>query len=159
MVQGSVLGPLLFLVYVNNISENLLSLTRLFADDSSLFFSASRIEDIEGIINNDLAIIHAWASSWLVTFNPNKTEAISFSLKHAMRNPKLIVNDTVVKFVESHKHLGVTLERNGQWHEHIESIIKSAYKILGIMRKLKYSFSRQALNQMYRVSKKNVDFF
>ena len=55
----------------------------------------------------------------------------------------------MVKFVESHKHLGVILERNGQWHEHIESIIKSAYKILGIMRKLKYSFSRQALNQMY----------
>ena len=50
---------------------------------------------------------------------------------------------------ESQKHLGVTLERNGQWHEHIESNIKSAYKILGIMRKLKYSFSRQALNQMY----------
>ena len=45
--------------------------------------------------------------------------------------------------------MGVTLERNGQWHKHIESFIKSAYKILGIMRKLKYSFMRQALNQMY----------
>ena len=78
--QGSVLGPLLFLVYVNDISENLLSLARLFSDDSSLFFSASRIEDTEGIINHDLAIIHAWASSWLVAFNPNKTEAILFTL-------------------------------------------------------------------------------
>ena len=57
--QGSVLGPLLFLVYENDISENLLSLTRLFANDSCLFFSASRIKDIEGIINHDLAIIHA----------------------------------------------------------------------------------------------------
>ena len=64
--QGSVLGPLLFLVYVNDISENHLSLTRLFADDSSLFFSASRIEDIEGIINHYLAMLHARASSWLV---------------------------------------------------------------------------------------------
>ena len=78
--QGSVLGPLLFLVYVNDISENLLSLARLFSVDSSLYFSASRIEDIEGIINHDLAIIHAWASSWLVAFNPNKTEAILFTL-------------------------------------------------------------------------------
>lgn len=110
----------------------------------ALYFSTSRIEDIGGIINHDLAIIHAWASSWLVAFNPNKTEAILFTLKRDIRNPKLIFNDTTVKFVESHKHLGVTLESNGQWHEHIENIIKSAYKILGIMRKLKYSFSRQA---------------
>ena len=47
--QGSVLGPLLFLVYVNDIAENLLSLVRVFADDSSLFFSATNLRDIEGI--------------------------------------------------------------------------------------------------------------
>ena len=55
--QGSVLGPLLFLIYVNDIAENLLSLVRLFADDSSLFFSATNLRDIEGIINHDLAQI------------------------------------------------------------------------------------------------------
>ena len=52
--QGSVLGPLLFLIYINDIAESLLSITRLFADDSSLFYSASNIHDIEGIINHDL---------------------------------------------------------------------------------------------------------
>ena len=55
--QGSVLGLLLFLVYVNANSENLLSLTRLFADDISLFFSATNLEDIQGIINHDLTVI------------------------------------------------------------------------------------------------------
>ena len=61
--QGSVLGPLLFLVYVNDIAENLLSLVRLFADDSSLFFSATNLRDIEGIINHDLVLISAWAKN------------------------------------------------------------------------------------------------
>ena len=147
--QGSVLGPLLFLVYVNDISENLLSLTRLFADDSSLFFSATSLEDIQGIINHDLTVILSWAVTWLVDFNPNKTEAMLFSLRPVTHFPSLTFNNTSIEFVDSHKHLGVTLSDNGQWHTHIESILASAYKILGIMRKLKYTFSRTALNQIY----------
>ena len=55
--QGSVLGPLLFLIYVNDIADKLLSLTRLYADDSSLYYSASTVGDIEGILNHDLNII------------------------------------------------------------------------------------------------------
>ena len=99
--QGSVLGPMLFLVYVNDISESLLSLTRLFADDSSLFYSASNIQDIEGIINYDL------------------------------------------------HDLGMTLSNNGQWHSHIDNILTSAAKIVSIMRKLKFTFTRITLNQIY----------
>ena len=55
--QGSVLGPLLFLVYVNDISENLLSTFRLFADDTSLSCSATHIQDVQDILNHDLIII------------------------------------------------------------------------------------------------------
>ena len=64
------LGPLLFLIYVTDISESLLSLTRLFADDSSLFYSASSLADIEGIINHDLRLLVVWAKQWLIKFNP-----------------------------------------------------------------------------------------
>ena len=74
--QGSVLGPLLFLIYVNDISENLISLTRLFADDSSLFVSATNIIDLEGILNHDLLIITNWAKQWLIKFNPNETYSL-----------------------------------------------------------------------------------
>ena len=54
-----------------------------------------------------------------------------------------------MKFVKDHKHLGITLSDNMKWNKHIESILSSASKIIGIMRKLKYDFSRRALNQIY----------
>ena len=131
--QGSVLGLLFFLVYVNDITENLLSLTRLFADDRSLFFSATNIQDLEGILNHDLAVISAWAKQWLVTFNPSKTEAILFSLRQNNPTPSLFFENTLIEFVESHKHLGLTLSSNGNWHTHTENILKSSYKVLGII--------------------------
>ena len=126
-----------------------MSLTRLFADDSSLFFSATNIQDLEGILNHDMAVISAWAKQWLVTFNPSKTEAILFLLRQKNPTPSLFFENTLIEFVESHKHLGLTLSSNDNWHTHIENILKSGYKVFGIMRKLKYSFSRQALNQIY----------
>ena len=147
--QGSVLGPLFFLVYVNDITENLLSLTRPFADDSSLFFSATNIQDLEEIFYQDLSVISALAKQWLVIFNPSKTEAILFSLRLNNPTPSLFFENTLTEFVESHKHLSLTLSSNSNWHTHTENILKSGYKVLGIMRKLKYSFSRQALNQVY----------
>ena len=147
--QGSVLGPLLFLVYVNDIADSLLSLTRLFADDSSLFYSTSSILDLQGIINHDLQILSAWAKQWLVNFNPLKTEGILFTLKQIFNLPQIFFDGIPINFVTDHKHLGLTLNNKGKWSKHIENIVASASKILGIMRKLKYSLNRQALNQIY----------
>ena len=142
--QGSVLGPLFFLVYANDISESLLSLTRLYADGSSLFYSATNIIDIEGIINHDLRILARWAAQWLINFNPQKTEAIVFG-----HLPNTTFDGTPIKFVNELKHLGLTLSSNGQWHSHIDNIISSASKVLGIIRKLKFTFSCTALNQIF----------
>ena len=60
MPQGSALGPLLFLVYINDIAENLISVTRLFADDSSLAISSDNVNYIEQSLNRDLELINQW---------------------------------------------------------------------------------------------------
>ena len=65
--QGAVLGPLFFLIYVNDLADNLLSITRLFADDTSIASSSSNLMDIEGILNHDLRCITLWAKQWLVS--------------------------------------------------------------------------------------------
>ena len=84
-----------------------------------------------------------------VMMYPSKTEAILFSLRNLDFMPLLKFENTYVKFVENHKHLGLTLSYNGQWTDHINNIKSSAAKVLGIMRKLKFSLSRSALNQIY----------
>ncbi len=69
--QGSVLGPFLFLVYINDISEGLHCLTRLFADDTSIGSSSMYLDNIQDSINIDLNTLNNWAKRWLVNFNPN----------------------------------------------------------------------------------------
>ena len=59
-----------------------------------------------------------WAKQWLVTFNPSKTETVLFTLKKLCFFPHLIFDNVVINFVDSLKHLGVTLSSNGQRHTH-----------------------------------------
>ena len=147
--QGSVLGPLLFLIYVNDITDSLLSLTRLYADDSSLYYSATSLSDIESIVNHDLRIVSQWAKQWLVDFNPDKTEAVIFSTRKDFDRPSLFFGNTKIKIVDEHKHLGLTLSSTGQWKDHINNNLKAASKILQIMRRLQFTLTRAALNQIY----------
>ena len=83
---------------MNDISENLLSLTRLFADNTPLFFSAANIQDIESILNHDFARISEWARKWLVNFNPNKTLAMLFSYLSSGDYPHLIFDGVILNF-------------------------------------------------------------
>ena len=126
-----------------------MSLTRLFADDSSLFVSASNLRDIEGLLNHDLILVSSWAQQWLVNFNPNKTETMLFSYRQTDEFPTLVFDGVDIKFVPNHKHLGLIFSDNMKWNAHIESILDRASRMIGIMRKLKYVFSKRALNQTY----------
>ena len=69
-------------MYINDIAKQLLSLTRLFADDSSLFYAAANIADIAGIINHDLHLLSKWAKKWLDTFYPLKQRLSYLLLKN-----------------------------------------------------------------------------
>ena len=108
--QGSILGPLLFLLYINDIVENIHSSIRLFADDTSLYIIVDDPIDSANQLNNDLQTIHLWAKTWLVTFNPTKSESVIFSWKrNKPYHPPVFMNQTEIKEVTSHKHLAQTI--------------------------------------------------
>ena len=114
--QGSILGPFLFLVYINDLSEGLTTNARLFADDVSLFSVVDNINLSATNLNNDLSRINAWANQWEMTFNPDpnkQVQEVVFSLKTKKTSHlPLNFNNNTVRQAQFQKHLGVYLDGN-----------------------------------------------
>ena len=148
--QGSILGPLLFLIYINDIVDEIHSCIRLFADDTSLYIIVDNPLQAAATLNEDLEKLHSWASKWLVTFNPSKSEAITFTRKRIRPlHPPLYMNHQAINEVSSHKHLGLIFSNDCNWHEHIEYIKTKAWFRINIMRRLKFKLDRKSLEIIY----------
>ena len=125
--QGSILGPLLFLLYINDIVNNIGSNIRLFADNTSLSIIVDDPVTAAGCINADLGRISNWASRWLVTFNPSKTETLLISRKlNKPLHPPLFMQNHQISEADSHKHLGLYFSNDCTWHQHINNITVKA---------------------------------
>ena len=148
--QGSILGPLLFLIYINDIVSDIKSNIRLFADDTSLYLIVEDPEIAADLMNSDLDKIHQWAKSWLVNFNPNKTEQLIISRKAVPPvHPKLEMNNVEIQKVNCHKHLGLIINKTCSWYEHILDITSKAWKRINILRSLMYKLDRKTLETVY----------
>ena len=148
--QGSILGPLLFLVYINDIVEEIGSHIRLFADDTSLFIIVDDPATSAARLNTDLEKISRWAITWLVTFNPTKSESFLVSRKRNRPiHPPLYMQNVQIEEVECHKHLGVCLSYDCSWHQHISYLKEKAWCRINVMRKLKYKLDRKSLETIY----------
>ena len=148
--QGSILGPLFYLIFINDIIDAIHSHIRLFADDTSLYLIVDEPCVAAMQLNSDLAKNHMWAERWPVKSNPAKSEAIVISRKTKKPyHPPLKMNDQPIKEVTSHKHLDIFFSNEGTWHEHIDCITSKAWIRINIMRKLKFILDRQSLEIIY----------
>ena len=111
--QGSVLGPLLFLVYINDLEKNLKCNVNFFADDTMLYSIVNNPLISASDLNHDLELISQWAFQWKMAFNPdpNKQAAeVLFSCKKKpVHHPELYFNGAPVSRISEHKHLGLTV--------------------------------------------------
>ena len=152
--QGSVLGPLLFLIYINDNTMNIhsdKSNCLLHADDTSLFDIVESPNASADKLNHDLEEMHSWAKTWLVTINPTKTECMTFSAKPTkQQHPDLFYDGKKIHEVSHHTHLGVTLSSNLSWREHILNIYEKASKRLNVLKGIKYQVGRDTLRALYK---------
>ena len=144
------MGPLLFLVDVSDITDGIESDINLFENDASLLQIVDDSTTSANILNADLDRLHQWASQWLVTFNLNKTEVITFSAKTKKPyHPPLLFSGNPLKELSHHTHLGLTFSSDLTWTNHIKSVVRKASKRVGIMKRLKYTLSRTTLMRLY----------
>ena len=152
--QGSVLGPLLFLVYINDLEKDIRSNVKFFADDTMLYSIVHDPLKTASDLNHDLNKIGEWAYQWKMSFNPDpnkQANEVLFSCKkNSPVHPQLIFNGSPVKRVSEHKHLGLILEPTLLFIRHVAEKIKKANKNVGIIKHLNKFLPFKTLVQMYK---------
>lgn len=132
--QGSVLGPLLFLIYINDIVTDIQSPIKLFADDCVVYRQIYSTMDIE-ILQSDLDKIEHWCDKWKMSLNIGKCNYLSFT-KNVSRSPaSYTIKNAIIRRVSDCKYLGVNFTQSLKWHNHIDYTIAKASKMLYFIRR------------------------
>ena len=128
--QGTVLGPLLFLVYITDLPTNLSNNMRLFADDCILYREVNSKQDTESL-QKDINSLKDWESSWQMGFNTAKC----FVMRITHNLNQYTMGDHIFQEVKSHPYLGVELSSDMSWNKHINQISTKANRTLGLLRR------------------------
>ena len=137
--QGTVLAPLLFLCFINDLPKNILSTVSLYADDVILYTPINSKEDCYQL-QKDLTILERWANKWKMTFNVQKCEFIRITHKKKPIFYHYTLYDTVVQEVTHTKYLGLTIDSKLSWSEHIRQITNKANSIKGFLQRNLHSY-------------------
>ena len=153
--QGSILGPLFFLLYINDLPQCLSKTKpRLFADDTNLATSGDSIPHLETAVNSDLENLRKWLIANRLTLNVAKTEFMLIGSKQIIKSISdsqlnVIIENKPVKRVIECKTLGVTLDQHLSWKSNTEIICKKITSGISALRRLKEFIDRKTLVSVY----------
>ena len=132
--QGTVLGPLLFLLYINDLGENCTSRMRLFADDTLIYSTIESCNDAAKL-QSDLTALQEWAQKWQMKFNPSKCHVLRISRKQNPVESNYVLMGKGLDSVTHHPYPGVELSRNLGWGQHVNNKVMKANLSLGFLRR------------------------
>ena len=132
--QGTVLGPTLFLLYINDIDVNIQSQIRLFADDC-LIYRPIHSNDDHDKLQQDLNSLTRWATTWQMEFNVTKCNIIQLSKGHKKSHFTYTMGGVPLTVVEEHQYLGILLNDKLSWRSHIDHTCNKANRLLGFLQR------------------------
>ena len=133
--QGSILGPLLFLIFMNDLPLSAIySKLLLFADDAKCFMSITSLADCFAL-QKDLNNLAVWCTTWNLTFNKDKCSVVQFQTKKSTIGFDYLIGKSVIPTKTSHRDLGVFISATLQWKCHYQHILSKSYKMLGLLRR------------------------
>ena len=151
--QGSILGPLLFSIYINDLTSAIKkSKVILYADDTVIFYRSNDVMEIQSALASDFDSVAGWLCANKLTLNVSKTKCMLFGTPTCLgRSPPLELQHggEAVEQVEEFKYLGVTLDSELKFDVHIESICKKISSRLGIIGRIRNYFDRKHLLMLY----------
>ena len=145
--QGSVLGPILFLIYINDLDSNLLSKIGKFADDTKMCKGITGIEDVK-TLQEDLDKLSLWSSDWQMEFNTDKCSVVHVG-KNKSR-PQYSLCNKILKPPRKKRDLGIITDDSLKFSEQCNTVVKNANSTLGLIRRTIKSKSKRIIIPLYK---------
>jgi hypothetical protein len=147
--QGTVLGPALFLLYINDIATEISSTMRLFADDSILYREINNDND-RAMLQNDIDKLVAWSEKWQMSFNVSKCTVMTITNKRNPIHANYLMDSLPLNRVFSQDYLGVTISTNLNWAQHVSKVSKKSSKSLGLLQRTLHNCPENVKSVAYK---------
>ena len=147
--QGTIIGPVAFLIYINDITNNIKCQCMLYADDCVLYSCVNNANDAK-MLQHDLDRVIKWSRRWSMDFNVNKCKVMHMTKKNNISFNSYYMNGSKLGVTETEKYLGVQINHKFSWKCHVDVVKKDCYRKLGIIKRVFSKCNNDIKSKLYK---------